>query len=150
MTCWWGSKVEGYVSRKVRFCLHLQGGRGLTPYGKSHEKIHFWTPSLRYKWGIDSTAFSILKTDGDQKHTIGPAQYRAKYTDDVLARKYKYKKKLGAKYGRCTSWKAAQEQLYWRGLAVGGWLCFVPPAFYIGTLMHYHGSNKIKIVLLSC
>ena len=57
MTCWWGSKVVGCVSRKVRFCLHLQGGGGI----KVLKKIHFWTPSLRHKWGIDSTAVSIFE-----------------------------------------------------------------------------------------
>ena len=92
---------------------------------------------------------NISGTDEDQKHTIGTAEYKDKNTDDILAKKYKYKK-VGGQILTMYQLKSRAGAALLAWSRSGGWLCIVPPAFYIGTLMHYHGSNKIKIVLLSC
>ena len=47
-----GFKGGGLRLKESKILPALAGwreGGGLTPHGKSHEKIHFWTPSLRYK-----------------------------------------------------------------------------------------------------
>ena len=91
---------------------------------------------------------NISGTDGDQKHTIGTAEYKDTNTDYGLAEQHKYKK-VGGQIQTMHQLKSRAGAALLAWSRSGGWLCAVPPAFYIGTLMHYHSSNKIKIVLLS-